>query len=367
MSLEHQHGGPSERLRALPAQLMATEGGVILVRGVAEMRITGERAIEVLPLILAAASGEGATRHDLLEQFAAPERDEIGKLIEELVKRSILACAEDEPGPRGVETSLDIFYWHFGQTARTAVGKLNEKSFVVMGVNTISRRIAIALHSLGVDGVQVVDFHALRNLRLYDEEGVLLPEEWEGPPPVVYDEWAEGIGGQDVACLVATSDFGGPQLMREWNAFCVENGVHFLPVVLDRFIGTIGPLVIPGETPCYECLRVRENANMDAPELERLAESGAAERQAVTGFHPAMTNVLGELAAMELCKSYGGGFPWHPGRIIEVNLLGPEIFSRRVLKLPRCAICSPVLKTSSHYTDKESFVPGHQLNYHEFR
>jgi hypothetical protein len=106
---------------------------------------------------------------------------------------------------------------------------------------------------------------------------------------------------------------------------------------------------------------------MDAPELDRIAEIGAAERQAVTGFHPAMANVLGEMAALELCKIYGGGIPWHPNRIIEVNLMGPSILSRRVLKLPLCPVCSPAVKTSSMYLERESFVPGHETNPHDFQ
>lgn len=367
MNAEHRHDQPPERLRALPVQVIVADRAVILVRGVAEIQISGERAVEVVPLLLDAASGEGATRDKIIEQFAVPDREEVGKLVDELIKRSVLVGASHEPAPSGVESSLEVFYWHFGQTVGATVNKLNEKSFVLMGVNTISRQIASALDSLGAARVQVVDFHILRNLRLYGDAGNLLPDEWVGPAPITYDAWIDGLGDEEIGCLVASSDFGGPHLLREWNEFCVENRMHFLPVILDRFIGSIGPLVIPGETPCYECLRVRENSNREAPELERAAESSAADRQAVTGFHPAMTKVLGELAAMELSKVYGVGLPWRSGRLIEVNLLGPDISSRRVLKLPRCPVCSPTLKSSAVYIDRESFVPGHQLNVHELR
>jgi bacteriocin biosynthesis cyclodehydratase domain-containing protein len=356
----------SKRLCALPVQLMSIDGGVILVRGLTEICISGDKSAEAVSTVLTAASGAGITRRDLLEQFAAPEREMVDKLIQDLLSRSILVLA-DGPPVSDIETGLDVFYWHFGQTARTTAAKMSEKTIVIMGVNAISRRIAISLRSLGVERVEVVDFHILRNLRLYDTVGCLREDEWGTTPPVAYETWSEGLADQDLACLVATSDFGGPHLMREWNSFCVENGVHFLPVVLDRFTGSIGPLVIPGETACFECLRLRENANMDVPELERAAESGAADRQAVTGFHPAMANVTGELAAMELCKMYGGGVPWRSNRLIEVNLLVPSVISRQVLRLPLCPVCSPALKTSSVYLDNDSFVPGHQLNFHEFQ
>lgn len=357
----------NERLCALPAQLLSVEGAVILTRGVIELWVRGERAAEVVPAVLAAASGAGISRRELVDRFAAPDREMVEKLLDDLISRSILVRSSEQPPVDDVEPALDVFYWHFGQTARTTLEKLNAKPIAIMGVNSISRRIAESLRSLGVEGVQVVDFHILRNLRLHDAAGNLKTDEWPSQPPVPYETWAESLADQEMSCLVATSDFGGSHLMLEWNRFCIENRIDFLPVVLERFTGTIGPFVIPGETACYECLRRREDSNMDAPEIERIPETGAPERQAVTGFHPAMANVLGEIAAMELCKIYGGGLPWHPNRIIEVNLMAPAITPRRVLKLPLCPVCSPAVKTSSMYIEKESFVPGHETNPHDFQ
>ena len=358
----------ADRLRALPVQLMNTDQGIILVRGVVELRISGERADVIVPEVIAAASDQhGITRRDLLERFAAPDREMVGALLDELRQRFIVVPAPDGGSPPAVESALEVFYWHFGQRVDKSFAELNGKPIVLLGVNTISERIALSLAALNLTRVSVVDFHVLRNLRLYDDGGALRPDAWRGPRPLDYDEWAGALATDGIGCLVATSDFGGPHLMREWNRYCVEHGVHFMPVVLDKFVGTVGPLVIPSETACYECFRLRENANMDAPEIERAAEKGAPERQAVVGFHPAMAGVLGEVAAMELSKVYGGGVPWRPNQIIEIRLLVPHMITRRVLRLPRCPVCSTSLSTSSVYIDKESFVPGHLLNYHEFR
>jgi len=60
----------SDRLVALPVQLINVEGGIILVRGLTELSISGERSAEVIHAVLAAASGKGATRRDLIDQFA---------------------------------------------------------------------------------------------------------------------------------------------------------------------------------------------------------------------------------------------------------------------------------------------------------
>jgi len=356
-----------ERLIALPVQVISVEGGVLLVRGVKEIYITGENAEHLVSVVLTAASGSGVTRRDLIEKFAATERETVSKLIETLVSRSILVPAGNSGVPDAVESGLEVFYWHFGQTAAVTIDNINKKRIAVLGVNSISRSMVSALRSIGVANVKVIDFHILRNLRMHDPVGNLLPEEWPLPSPLTYEEWSESLEQEEISCLVATCDFGGTDLMLEWNRFCVETGCHFLPVVQDRFTGTIGPLVIPGETPCYACLLLRQNSNIIAPARERLAETSAPDRQAVIGLHPAMTAVLGQLAAMELCKLYGGGIPWYASRLIEMNVLGPTIVSRNVLKLPLCPVCSPATKISSAYLSKDSFVPGQLLNFHDFR
>jgi thiazole/oxazole-forming peptide maturase SagC family component len=127
-------------------------------------------------------------------------------------------------------------------------------------------------------------------------------------------------------------------------------------------IGSVGPLVVPGDTACYECLRARENANLADPQLARASEAGAFQRRAVTGFHPSMASVLGDLAAIELTKFFGGGLPTRVGRLIEVNLLATTLRTRKVLKVPRCQVCSPANRRSEISTDKNIFMPGHQYN-----
>ena len=155
-----------------------------------------------------------------------------------------------------------------------------------------------------------------------------------------YEKWVQSLKPESLDCLIATSDFGGLQLMRQWNEFCVQHGRHFLPVVLQDLIGYVGPLVIPGETACFECLRARQNANLEEASARRAAEHAAFEGQGIVGCHPAMASVLGDIAAIELTKFYGIRMPiWQVGTLIEVNLLAGRMTPRKVLKVPRCAVC----------------------------
>src|SRR5262249_10319169 len=146
-------------------------------------------------------------------------------------------------------------------------------------------------------------------------------------------------------CIVATSDFGGLTSMRQWNEFCVTRNIHFFPVVLQNLVGYVGPLVVPGETPCFECVRARQNANIEDPTTRAAAEPHAFSSQHVIGFHPSMATILGDIAAVELGKFYGGWLASESvGSLIVVRLLVPSVTTHRVLKIPRCPVCSDLNK-----------------------
>ncbi len=340
------------RLRALTVQLVETGDGVLVKRGGTEFVVTGTDAKEIVETILLAAAGDGATREQLCELFAPPDRPAVDAFLGELLTRRILVPADAADPPAGrPESEIEIFYWQFGLSFGEVFDELRSKRVAVIGVNTISRRLAQSLVASGMPGhrLEVVDFLLLRNLRLFDRSGLLRPQAWpsELGPPTPYEEWRDGLDPGALSCVVPTSDFGGMHLLRQWNEFCVEERRVMLPVVLQDLVGYVGPLVVPGETACYECLRGRQNANMRDPGEQRLPERGAFQGQLATAFHPAMASVLGDLAAMELLKFFTGIPVRRAGTLFEVSLLAPAMVGRKVLKLPRCPVCSPLNRRAS--------------------
>jgi bacteriocin biosynthesis cyclodehydratase domain-containing protein len=340
-------------LRALPVQLIETADRVLLKRGRVEIAVGGEGVADVVKTIFTAASGEGATTEEIVSLFAATDRPAVERLVEHLAQRRLLVPAEAEGAPTAdpaaAETPADVFYWHFGDTGEAVASRLDELRAVVLGVNVVSSRLVAALSQAGATRFQVVDEPLLRNLRMISDEGDLIDDHWPAAlePPLAYETWKRTFDPSALDCVVATSDFGGAVLMRQWNEFAVEHRHAFFPVVLQDLIGYIGPLVVPGETACYECLRGRQNANFEDPASRRAAESSAYAGQAVAGAHPIMASVLGELAAFELIKLYGLRRPlWRPGTLVEVGFLASRTTSRTVLKLPRCPVCGPLRSTS---------------------
>jgi molybdopterin-synthase adenylyltransferase len=112
--------------------------------------------------------------------------------------------------------------------------------------------------------------------------------------------------------------------------------------------GLVGPLVIPGETACYECFLFRQCSNSPEEDFEPIIEAFAFEGQRFVGFHPSMASILGDIAAFEITRFYLSALPNQKvGRLLEVNLLAAGMTARNVLKVPRCAACSPLHQQSS--------------------
>jgi thiazole/oxazole-forming peptide maturase SagC family component len=122
-------------------------------------------------------------------------------------------------------------------------------------------------------------------------------------------------------------------------------------------IGYIGPLVIPSETACLECLKARQNSHLQDHVSRHAVEAVAFESQGYLGFHPSMAHILGDIAAFEVFKFCSGSLPSvNVGTLIEVNLLATRITTRRVLKVPRCPACSPLNTAPSVMAEKTSFT-----------
>jgi len=344
-----------ENFEAFPVQLISVPGGVVLKRGCTEIKIGGEGSQRVIRILLAATSAHGASKADLLALFSSEDQPKIEHLIDELLQKRILStCDLSGAQKQGKETSQEIFYWHFGACIDDIHQRLSKVRLVILGVNTISRRLAVALHNAGINNFKIIDHPHLRKVHLFEASGTLKSGAWPKdltPPRDLH----ETLDPEKIDCVVATCDFGLSPVVNEFNTWCIENNRHFFPVILHNVIGYIGPLVVPGETACFDCLQARHNSHLlnhaDHDALKKVSFEG----QHTVGFLPCMSGGLAEFAVMELCKFYGDLFQPKVGNLIEINLLAPYLISRKVLKIPRCPTCSP-LRTRPSVTPNKSLI-----------
>jgi bacteriocin biosynthesis cyclodehydratase domain-containing protein len=350
-------------LTALPTQIIAVRDGVLLKRGATELLVRGERASSVVTAILEETATRPLPVDAICERFAGVDRAAVRILVEKLVERRILVVTDRAratdgapPGAEPGESAFEVFCWNFGITERTLQERLQSQRVVIVGVNEISRRLVDSLRACGLAHADVVDVPSMRNLRFFDG-GELKRSQWPHATPLNHEAWFESIDATQRLCLVPTSDFGGMVLLRHWNDVCVDSGFHMYPAILQDLVGYVGPLIVPGETPCYECLRSRQNAHLADPEHARAAEGAAFEGQRTIGYHPAMASILADIVAMELVKFSSETLPFiQVGKLIEVNLMRPQIEVHNVLRVPRCRVCSPLRWRSSASPTKSTFV-----------
>ncbi|MEW6366121.1 MAG: TOMM precursor leader peptide-binding protein [Acidobacteriota bacterium] len=355
------------RLRSFTVQLIEQSDGVLILRGNRRLRVTGEGAAEATQIIFTATSEDGIPLEQLLELFPGPDRDPAEKLIERLLGASFLIYSDGplQPPLDRMEDEQDIFYWTYGVGASTVRKNLDQFGILVAGVNRITRRLCEAIQLCGISKYQVIDDNLLRNARLFDADGRLRPEEWPSPlhAPIGNEGRLRDIDLSGIGCLIAASDAGGQYYLRDWNRYCVDNKLVFLPVVLRDAVGLVGPIVVPGDTACLECLRLREDSNLGDPPAMRAGEAHAFHAQIVNGMLPSMASILGDIAAMETVKFFSRLLPWRVGHLVEVNLMAPELQVRRVLRVPRCPVCGPLSRTPSQSPLKLSFVPANYTDY----
>jgi bacteriocin biosynthesis cyclodehydratase domain-containing protein len=315
---------------------------VILRRATARMRLTGQGVCQATRIIFDATTGNGTTGADILELFDWKARDNVVSLLEQLMARRFIFAGgeghfshEDTSDPNSA-----AFYWNFGTSTCDVLARLNGIKLLAIGVNYISRQLSHTLADASHYDLPVFDHPLLRNGRFFIGNHLADSGEWPSnlghPKP-----WNNFPDAASFDCMIASSDFGSQELLFRCNNYCLQQERIFLPLVLHDGVGYIGPLVIPGETACLECLRARQNSHLSDFAISRQIETASFEAQAAVGFHPSMPSVIGNIAALEITKFFGGIGPCLIiGSMVEVDLLSCEMTTRRVLKVPRCAGCS---------------------------
>lgn len=122
--------------------------------------------------------------------------------------------------------------------------------------------------------------------------------------------------------------------LRQVNRLAVEADAAYLPVVLDRHVVSIGPLVLPRATACYECLYHRVRAgrrNLEA--FEAAAERDHRPSRLAAHFAAASA------AALIVRFLAGSAFDLHTAAVARYNLLTGGSGHTVALKVPRCPVC----------------------------
>ena len=148
----------------------------------------------------------------------------------------------------------------------------------------------------------------------------------------------KGSGRVDLAVVAPAAD--ELDELDSWNRVANESGARWLPVLpYDGRFAAIGPLVVPGESCCYECVLRRREANLEYGEHLREIERAPIAARA----DPAFETFVAALAAHLALRWIGGQDGSLPGVLYAVEARPVlSLGEHPVLRVPRCPVCSPV-------------------------
>jgi bacteriocin biosynthesis cyclodehydratase domain-containing protein len=300
-------------VRAIPAlpclapwyRVVAGSGRVVLEHAQRVVSLEGRAAERLLPALLPLLDGR-RTVDEIVHVLGTPVRPAVEHALGALADHGVLE--EGPPLPDGLPP----------QAAATAtlLASLRPSSRPLAETGAAVAECTVAVGGEGGAGVEAA--------RLLRAGGVAV------------DRLETVDGGADLAVCVPSAE-ELPRL-REWNTQALEAGAPWLQVLgFDGRYASLGPLYLPGDTCCYECFRLRREANLDGgAELSSLLDSPAAYPEA-----PALDAILGGLTALLVSAWLVHRDHYTPGAFYALELLPTlGLTVHHVYRVPRCPACS---------------------------
>jgi bacteriocin biosynthesis cyclodehydratase domain-containing protein len=138
---------------------------------------------------------------------------------------------------------------------------------------------------------------------------------------------------------VAPAASEAPKLLQ-WNLVALRRNVRWLVLrPFDGLLSLIGPLIVPGETACYECVLLRLGAHVDYGSDVRRIEGVPPAARATAPLES-----LAAAVAAQIVLCWLGGSDLALAGLVHVLETRPllALGSHQALRVPRCPACSAV-------------------------
>jgi bacteriocin biosynthesis cyclodehydratase domain-containing protein len=151
----------------------------------------------------------------------------------------------------------------------------------------------------------------------------------------------DAVHGSDF--IICCADAGQSSVFYKLNRTCLQEGIPWTSASVSALEGIIGPTVIPGETPCYLCYKMRAVACADNPEdefsqlrfLDRRKQDDSGRRE----NHVFGVGIVGNLLGLEAFKVLTSMPAAAAGRIVIIDFLELTTKKHVVLRKPWCPAC----------------------------
>lgn len=145
--------------------------------------------------------------------------------------------------------------------------------------------------------------------------------------------------------LIVPIESFSPSILHKVNSLSIETGLHWMITKqFSGYNGHIGPILIPGETACYNCLELRTKSNLsfysEYKSFEKWVVNREKRRAEKYGTIPPFTGIIAGYTALEVLKYLTNiQVPNVLGSFLSVNFFTLEVEPHKVLKVPYCSEC----------------------------
>lgn len=321
--------------------LVLADGKVLLRSDTASCRLEGASATVFVELILPSLRGwAGIDR--IMRPLAGFDESEVVALLERLVSAGVIherAAAPDESAAPPAARVLAELGIDEGACAR----RLSKLRVGVLGLDTVGQLIADSLIRAGVGTVLLVD--PVRQTDAADGRA------WAkntivkiGPPELSRAAVEDFAAGLDLMVVSFDRSF---LIARHWaNRGALSTGCPALFIDVSLTEAVIGPTVLPGETGCYMCFRMRHLATLD-----NFAEIMAHERfldakrdpSGTRPLFPGLAEIAAGLATGEAVRLlFGPLIPALTNAVMVVKPVEALVEQHHVLRQPDCPHCKGI-------------------------
>lgn len=228
------------------------------------------------------------------------------------------------PAPALREHPLWSYFERHSQTPATHLSRLLDLRLGVVAEGPLLAALQDALEKNGLRGPRV------------------LPLDGQGPPTP--EQVAELAADSTLVVALAATPLRRLQLFPVINQVQLKARRPWLSGHLQSDELVLGPLFIPGETACFQCLELREENHLPNPQEYRELRSRIHELPASPGVGPASSAaaLLAQAVTLELIR-YGSeiAIPTTYRTLIHMDLLSFETSRHALLKVPLCDACGP--------------------------
>lgn len=278
---------------------------------------------------------------DFAREFDDPVVDDLLTIVTELGDRNIVLPADDETHSAEEDAARGYVSLQ-NEFIAGRYSDVDDRGVLVVTDGRIGEMILDDLLAMNVGSLSVIDYSSTEGSTTHDRVTVRQRERFE-----------RAVAEADF--VVCASESPRKSLAERTNEAAYDAKTPWLNVQLIGFDGILGPLVVPGDTACYECFAERFYSNV--PQTERYRTMTSAGNGSPRSL-PSFARTLAGLGATDVLNYLSDGIGFTAGRIVHHDFFDLSVEPNDVLRLPRCTVCGadPITDEQQRHVTMEQLV-----------